>query len=1268
MVQRNSFRENFIGKSSLSKTLKNELIPIGATEKYIEEYGIITEDDIRAENYKEAKNIIDDFHRYFINKSLISFKSEWEEMFRLMERSKTDKEVEKLLKEIKKIKRKEINNCFKEQQEYEHLFDAKLITKLLPEFILTNSEYSTEEKEYKLDIIGCFNKFTTYFTGFHENRKNIYTSDDVSTSVAYRVVDDNSKIFLENLATFRRINRELNSEVVNIEVLNEELLEGWKLEQIFTYEYYNFLLIQSSIDQYNNVCGVINSHINEYCQKNNLNKKSYKMKKLHKQILSITSSFFEIPEKFENDGEVYETVNQLIDEIKSKNILDRMKELVNDCSRYDLSKIYISGKSYTTVSKVISDDWSVIASCLTEYYNAIISGKGEKKEEKVRKAVNADTQKSLAELNELFDCYYNNQEGVGSAIDITSYFEKVYEYVCGINVSKLVYDDKINLIENEEQIAKIKKMLDCLQDAMHWLKPFAIETNVEKDVEFYSEFDEIYEELRNVIPVYNKVRNYATQKPFSKEKIKLNFAIPTLANGWDKNKEYENNAMIFIKDGLYYLGIYNAKNKPAKTALNGSSKRKNVSDYKKMVYKLLPGPNKMLPKVFLSKKGIEAYKPSKYILEGYAKGKHKKGEKGFDLEFCHKLIDFFKESIDKHPDWKNFGFVFSDTNQYADISEFYREVAEQGYKITFEYVSEEAINDLISNGQLYFFQIYNKDFAKGKTGKDNLHTMYWKNIFSEENLKDVVIKLNGEAEIFYRKASIKKPYVHKKGDTLLNKKLKDGTPIEESVYIEILDYINNDCKGSLSKVAQEIYPQTSHFEATMDIVKDRRYSVDKFFFHVPITINYKAQAKENLNDIALKYIANNSKDMHVIGIDRGERNLIYVSVIDSKGNIKWQKSYNIVGNYDYQKKLSEKEHSRDEARKNWKEIGKIAELKEGYLSQVIHEITKLMLEYNAIVVMENLNAGFKRGRFKVERQVYQKFEKMLIDKLNYLVIKEEKVDEPGGLLKGYQLAYPVDNLEKLGKQCGMIFYVPAAFTSKIDPTTGFVDVFKFKEITSGKTKKEFLTKFDEIKYDSNKDMFKFTFDYSKFDTYQTVAVTNWDVYTNGERIVKKVNKANGHISEEVVQVTDKLKEVMDKAQINYANEHNIIEDIENMDERQQLSILNSIVYYFKLAVQMRNSKTSDADYDKIISPVINSRGEFFVTDKNWEEKTSDDICGKIFPADADANGAYNIALKGLYEIQQIKDNWIEGEGIDKDVLKLTNNTWFDYIQNRRFEE
>ena len=91
------------------------------------------------------------------------------------------------------------------------------------------------------------------------------------------------------------------------------------------------------------------------------------------------------------------------------------------------------------------------------------------------------------------------------------------------------------------------------------------------------------------------------------------------------------------------------------------------------------------------------------------------------------------------------------------------------------------------------------------------------------------------------------------------------------------------------------------------------------------------------------------------------------------------------------KNLIQKEDARDKARKSWETIENIKELKSGYLSQVIHKLAKLIIEHNAIVVLEDLNKGFKRGRFKVEKQVYQKFEKALIDKLNYLCFKNKKI-------------------------------------------------------------------------------------------------------------------------------------------------------------------------------------------------------------------------------------------------------------------------------------
>lgn len=271
---------------------------------------------------------------------------------------------------------------------------------------------------------------------------------------------------------------------------------------------------------------------------------------------------------------------------------------------------------------------------------------------------------------------------------------------------------------------------------------------------------------------------------------------------------------------------------------------------------------------------------------------------------------------------------------------------------------------MVENGSLYLFQIYNKDFSEYSKGKPNLHTLYFKMLFDELNLADVVYKLNGQAEMFYREASIKD---------------------SEKVVHPASQPVNNKNPDNKKK--------TSTFE--YDLIKDKRYTKRQFSLHLPITMNFKANGDTFINN-AVREELKKSVGTHVIGIDRGERNLIYITVVDPDGRIVEQKSLNeIIGDngykVNYHTLLDSKEADRDKARKDWKTISGIKELKEGYLSQVIHEICKLVVKYDAIIAMEDLNSGFMNSRKKVEKQVYQKFEKMLTDKLNYLVEKDNHI-------------------------------------------------------------------------------------------------------------------------------------------------------------------------------------------------------------------------------------------------------------------------------------
>ena len=589
-----------------------------------------------------------------------------------------------------------------------------------------------------------------------------------------------------------------------------------------------------------------------------------------------------------------------------------------------------------------------------------------------------------------------------------------------------------------------------------------------------------------------------------------------------------------------------------------------------------------------------------------------------------KLIDCYKNFLDKYEkdgfQYKEYGFVFKKSEDYANLREFFAEVEEQGYKITFRNISEKYINELVENGKLYLFQIYNKDFSEYSKGTPNMHTLYWKELFSEENLKNVVYKLNGEAKVFFRESSIKpdNKIVHKANEPIKNKNEQNKKPESTFQY---------------------------------ELIKDKRYTVDKFQFHVPITMNFKAEGTENINPNVNQFLKDNAKNIHIIGIDRGERHLLYLSLIDATGKIVKQFSLNEIVNEhngnkyatNYHTLLDAREKERQIERESWKTIESIKELKEGYISQVIHKIAELMVTYNAIVVLEDLNMGFMRGRQKVEKSVYQKFEKMLIDKLNYLVDKKKQANELGGTLQAFQLSNKFESFKKLGKQSGFLFYVPAWNTSKMCPVTGFVNLFDMRKETVGTVDKAktFFSEFDSITFNAEKKYFEFEVkDYSKFSGKAEGTRLNWTICTNGSRIetFRNPDKNNQWDNREINLTDEFLKLFVTKDA-----------DLKKLiDQQTDKKFFERLIYLFKLTVQMRNSITN-SDIDFMISPVADKNGEFYDSQNG----------NKRLPDNADANGAYNIARKGLWVIEQLK----ETEDLRKPRLAVSNKEWLQFVQN-----
>lgn len=1250
-------KEQFINCYPLSKTLRFSLIPVGKTEDNFNKKLLLENDKQRAENYENVKSYIDRFHKEYIKSALANARIEKiNEYATLYWKSNKDDSDAKAMESLEDDIRKQISKQLTSTANFKRLFGKELICEDLPAFLTDENEKETVE---------CFRSFTTYFNGFNTNRKNMYSSEKKSTAIAYRCVNDNLPRFLDNIKTFQKIFDNLSDETIT--KLNTDLYNrfGRKIEDIFSVDYFDFVLAQSGIKIYNSMIGGytcsdgtkiqgfqgLNECIDRYNQQVAKNEKSKRlplMKPLRKQILSEKDSVSFIPEKFNSDNEVLLAIEEYYNNHISD--IDSLTELLQSLNTYNANGIFIkSGAAVSDISNAAFNSWNVLRLAWNEKYEALHPvtsttkiDKYIEKRDKVYKSIKSFSLFELQELgaengNEITDWY------ISSINECNRKIKETYLQARELLKSDYEKDYDKRLYKNEKATELVKNLLDAIKKFQQLVKPLNGTGKEEnKDELFYGKFTSFYDSVADIDRLYDKVRNYITQKPYSKDKIKLNFDNPTFLKGWALGNEFANSAQLLRDGDNYYLAIMDKEfrnNIPKK--YNSPISKEDV--LQKIIYQQAADPSKDIPNLLVidgvtvkkngrkEKTGIHAGENiilenlrNTYLPENINRIRKEKtfltSSENFSKDDLCEYIQYYICRAQEY--YSSYNFTFKNASEYKSFQEFLDDVNSQAYQISYDNISKKQIMKLVENGYIYLFQIYNKDFSKYSKGTPNLHTLYFKMLFDERNLSNVVYKLNGEAEMFYREASIndKEKITHH-----ANQPIKNKNP-------------DNEKKESV-------------FE--YDIVKDKRFTKRQFSLHVSVTINFKARGQEFLNyDVrkAVKY----KDDNYVIGIDRGERNLIYISVINSNGEIVEQMSLNeIIGDngysVDYQKLLDKKEKERDKARKNWTSVENIKELKEGYISQVVHKICELVVKYDAVIAMEDLNFGFKRGRFPVEKQVYQKFENMLISKLNLLIDKKAEPTENGGLLRAYQLTNKFDGVNK-AKQNGIIFYVPAWDTSKIDPVTGFVDLLKPKYTSVREAKKLFET-IDDIKYNTNTDMFEFCIDYGKFPRCNSDFKKTWTVCTNSSRILSFRNEEkNNEWDNKQIVLTDEFKSLFNEFGIDYTSDLKAsILSISNAD------FYNRLIRLLSLTLQMRNSIIGSTlpEDDYLISPVANDRGEFYDS-RNYKGSNA------ALPCDADANGAYNIARKALWAINVLKDT--PDDMLQKAKLSITNAEWLEYTQ------
>jgi hypothetical protein len=1242
--------DKFTNLYSLSKTLRFELKPLPETLNLLKKTNLHGQTPIQVDEeidnlyHKEMKPLFDELHELFITLTLekINFNNEdLQTLEKLLielqtltkDRKTNQKRLDKLQGDNGEIAK--IQNKLREIIGEQFVIQGERWKKKYTKTKLNDKGYKILTNAKILDVlidlhhekskhIKKFQGFFTYFNGFNLNRENYYTTEAKATGVANRSINENLVIFIENRQIFNSLAQLLPK------------LNNYKNN--FELSAYKNYLIQEGTESFNEIAGKINKEKNLFLQQENSRpenkgKKIYlpNFKKLFKQIGCRTKQQKDLvnkgvsifPKYLEKIGLGFQIIKDSQEKYKIWQALQHVNDMYNEkleklkqnyqkffmhWNEYDLNKIWFKKEAINTISArwFGGDNWSILADVLRKKG----TGKIEKGEYKVTHFVSLLELKQamddlpLYKAENLFKDEYKKYfratlfETILSVWqhEVESKFEEIREYQQLFREkSREAFDKNKKDKKGKSHTEVVKKLIEDGYLRLYQLTKYH---NLEKkgykdprltEGRFYDVLDEFWD--NNEIVTYHKAfQSTITKKPYSEDKIKLNFECGTLLGGWSPDFE-SYAALIFNKNDKYYLGIIKGTKF---NDLEAGSLYKNINSnncIKRLIYITQKVDNKNTPRWFIrSKKNTfspmvrEGLINPKDILDIYDNKLYSKNSKNDNKnrykKYLPKIIDYFKEGFKKHRDFKNFLFDWYDSKKYETIADFYNHTADMCYKLDWENLNFDSLRNLVKQGRLYLFQIYSKDFrldesigrniygdnfqTQKTTGQMNSHTKLFFELLKPENVKK--LKLLGGGEIFFRNSGKEKRY-------------------------------KKDKKGK-------------------QVVDAKRYYEQKYFLHFPIKI--KGKNKDLKNSFMNQKLKDNLKDIKIIGIDRGEKNLLYYSVVGSNGKMIDKGSLNIINDVNYNEKLQEKQNKRKQARLNWEEIGNIKNFKEGYLSQAVYGIYKLIIKHNAIVVLEYLNTEFKAKRLaKVEKSIYKKFELALARKLNHLILKDKEASEKGGVLNAYQLtpAIPAGDVSKFEKahQWGTIFYVRPNYTSTTDPLTGWRKHINISNSETDKKIKEFFNPDTgiQVNYDNDKKYFKFSYE-NEGKVWQLFAFDGLQRFC-WSRKKRKMETYN------LYEEFNKLFEGLDKSK-------NINKQIYGKDFNWK-----RLVFLWNLLNQIRNTDRDRIgnENDFIQSPVWSEKHRQFFDSR---KATSLDL-----PDNGDANGAYNIARKGIILLRRIKN-------------------------------
>ena len=260
-----------------------------------------------------------------------------------------------------------------------------------------------------------------------------------------------------------------------------------------------------------------------------------------------------------------------------------------------------------------------------------------------------------------------------------------------------------------------------------------------------------------------------------------------------------------------------------------------------------------------------------------------------------------------------------------------------------------------------------------------------------------------------------------------------------------------------------------------------------------------------------------------------------------------------------------------------------------------------------------------------------------------------------------------------------MFYTTAGYTSKTDPITGYMRSL-YPKYQNVKQAQAFFGKFDSIIF--NGEHFEFSYNLKKLkgmtgshDDEQEFDETKldkiWTIHSHIERSTYD-QKTKTH---KLINTNEELKKLFKDQGIELEKDLNIKEiicDQSKTEEYEKSRLLAKIMAHFNRLLDMRVTDSSKAEKQEIknnTGEVIrtiythNAESDFIFSpvEPFYDSRKLKDYAPKDapLPQDSDANGAYNIARKGIIILQNITEDKKED---GKLKIAISKTDWQSFAQ------